>query len=165
MISRLKHCQHSNRRHYLLFISLLPSFYNGRQTYRHFVYPCVCHLTPSPSKFWNNWRIKKNLRVTRTTPNFVLLSLMLLIPTWRTAVKTSKWEPKFLKFWIILLLSLAPQPSLGLGLLHKIRLNFLEASQQFYVLQGRVVSSKPDHHPGRPGRCIYIPQRQGGYPF
>jgi hypothetical protein len=26
----------------------------------------------------------------------------------------------------ILLLSLAPQPSLGLGLLHKIRLNFLE---------------------------------------
>jgi hypothetical protein len=29
------------------------------------------------------------------------------------------------------LLSLAPQPSLGLGLLHKIRLNFLEASQQF----------------------------------
>jgi hypothetical protein len=29
------------------------------------------------------------------------------------------------------ILSLAPQPSLGLGLLHKIRLNFLEASQQF----------------------------------
>jgi hypothetical protein len=29
------------------------------------------------------------------------------------------------------LLSFAPQPSLGLGLLHKIRLNFLEASQQF----------------------------------
>jgi hypothetical protein len=32
---------------------------------------------------------------------------------------------------LLVLLSLAPQPSLGLGLLHKIRLNFLEASQQF----------------------------------
>jgi hypothetical protein len=31
----------------------------------------------------------------------------------------------------LLLLSLAPQPSLGLGLLHKIWLNFLEASQHF----------------------------------
>jgi hypothetical protein len=31
---------------------------------------------------------------------------------------------------------LAPQPSLGLGLLHKIRLNSLEASQQFSFLQG-----------------------------
>jgi hypothetical protein len=60
---------------------------------------------------------------------------------------------------------LAPQPSLGLGLLHKIRLNFLEASQQFSFLQGRVVSPTPNPHPGRPGLCIYIPQRQGGYPF
>jgi hypothetical protein len=32
---------------------------------------------------------------------------------------------------LLLLLSLAPQASLGLGLLHKTRLNFLEASQQF----------------------------------
>jgi hypothetical protein len=53
---------------------------------------------------------------------------------------------------------LAPQPSLGLGLLHKIRLNFLEASQQFYFLQGRVVSPTPKPHPGGPGLCIYIPQ-------
>jgi hypothetical protein len=30
--------------------------------------------------------------------------------------------------------SLAPQPSLGLGLLHKIQLNFLEAFQQFSFL-------------------------------
>jgi hypothetical protein len=30
---------------------------------------------------------------------------------------------------LLLLLSLVPQPSLGLGLLHKIRLDFLEASQ------------------------------------
>jgi hypothetical protein len=61
--------------------------------------------------------------------------------------------------------SLAPQPSLGLGLLHKIRLNFLEASQQFSFLQGRVVSPTPNPHPGGPGLCIYIPQRQGGYTF
>jgi hypothetical protein len=66
---------------------------------------------------------------------------------------------------ILLLLSLAPQPSLGLGLLHKIRLNFLEASQQFSFLQGRVVSPTPNPHPGGPGLCIYILQRKGGYPF
>jgi hypothetical protein len=63
------------------------------------------------------------------------------------------------------LLSLAPQPSLGLGLPHKIRLNFLEASQQFSFSQGRVVSPTPNPHPGGQGLCIYIPQRQGGYPF
>jgi hypothetical protein len=66
---------------------------------------------------------------------------------------------------LLLLLSLAPQPSLGLGLLLKIRLNFLEASQQFSFLQGRVVSPTPNSHPGGPGLCIYIPQKQGGYPF
>jgi hypothetical protein len=65
----------------------------------------------------------------------------------------------------LLLLSLAPQPSLGLGLLHKIQMNFLEASQQFSFLQGRVVSPTPNPHPGGPCLCIYIPQRQGGYPF
>jgi len=71
------------------------------------------------------------------------------------------------------LLSLAPQPSLGHGLIHKIQLNFLEASQQFSFLQGWVVSPTPNPHPGGPGPCIYIPQRQGGpvippgtgYPF
>jgi hypothetical protein len=57
---------------------------------------------------------------------------------------------------------LDPQPSLGLGLLHKIRLNFLEASKQISFLQGRVVSPTPNPHPGGPGLCIYIPQRQGG---
>jgi hypothetical protein len=62
----------------------------------------------------------------------------------------------------VLLLSLAPQPRVGLGFLHKIRLNFLEASQQFSFLQGRVVSPTPNPHPGGPGLCIYIPQRQGG---
>jgi hypothetical protein len=66
---------------------------------------------------------------------------------------------------LLLLFTLAPQPSLGLGLLLlKICLNFLEASQQFF-LQGRVVSPTPNPHPGGPGLCIYIPQRQGGYPF
>jgi hypothetical protein len=63
------------------------------------------------------------------------------------------------------LLSLAPHPSLGLGLLQEIRLNFLEASQQFSFLQDRVVSPKPNLHPGGPGLCIYTPQRQGGYPL
>jgi hypothetical protein len=67
--------------------------------------------------------------------------------------------------YCLLLLSLAPEPSLGLGLLHKIQLNFLEASQQFSFLQGRVVSPMPNLHPGGPGLCIYIPQRQGGYTF
>jgi hypothetical protein len=43
---------------------------------------------------------------------------------------------------------LAPQPSWGLGLLHKIWLNFLEASQQFSFLQGTVVSPMPNPHPG-----------------
>jgi vacuolar-type H+-ATPase subunit I/STV1 len=38
---------------------------------------------------------------------------------------------------LLLLLFLAPQPSLGLGLLHKIRLNFLEASQQFSFFTGK----------------------------
>jgi hypothetical protein len=65
---------------------------------------------------------------------------------------------------LVFLLSLAPQPSLGLGLLHKIRLNFLESSQ-FSFLQGMVVSPTPNLHPGGPGLCIYIPQMQGGYPF
>jgi hypothetical protein len=35
-----------------------------------------------------------------------------------------------------ILLSLSPQPSLGLGLLLKMRLNFLEASQQFSFFTG-----------------------------
>jgi hypothetical protein len=55
-------------------------------------------------------------------------------------------------------LSLAPQPSVGFGLLHKIRLNFLESSQQFSFLQGRVGIPTPNPHPGGPGLCIYIPQ-------
>jgi hypothetical protein len=72
---------------------------------------------------------------------------------------------RFLSVFLLPLLSLAPQPSLGLGLLHKIRLNFLEASQQLSFLQGRVVIPTPNPHPGGPDLCIYIPQRQGGYPF
>jgi hypothetical protein len=43
-----------------------------------------------------------------------------------------------------------------------ILLNFLEASQQVSFLQRRVVSLTPNSHPGGPGLCIYIPQRQGG---
>jgi hypothetical protein len=78
-----------------------------------------------------------------------------------SSAEVKEWTELYLPFF-----SLAPQPSLGLGLLHKIRLNFLEASQQFSFLQGRVVSPTPNPHPGGPGLCIiYIPQRQGGYPF
>jgi hypothetical protein len=66
---------------------------------------------------------------------------------------------------LLLLFSLALQPSLGHGLLHKIRLNFVEAFQQFSLLQGRIVSPTPNPHPGGPDLCIYIPQRQGGHPF
>jgi hypothetical protein len=76
-----------------------------------------------------------------------------------------KFFTSYSKVLLLLLLSLAPEPSLGLGPLHKIRLNFLEASQQFSFLQGRVVSPTPNPHPGEPGLCIYIPQREGGYPF
>jgi hypothetical protein len=42
---------------------------------------------------------------------------------------------------LLLLLSLAPQPTLGFGLFHKIRLNFVEAYQQFSFLQGRVAGN------------------------
>jgi hypothetical protein len=69
------------------------------------------------------------------------------------------------KIFNLLFLSLAPQSTVGLGLLLKIQLNFLDASQQFPFLQGRVVSPTPNFHPGGPGLCIYIPQSQGDYPF
>jgi hypothetical protein len=72
---------------------------------------------------------------------------------------------QYLLILLIFFLSLAPQPSLGHGLLHKIQLNFLEASQQFSLLQDRVVSPTPNPHPEGPGLCIYIPQRQGGTHF
>jgi hypothetical protein len=64
----------------------------------------------------------------------------------------------YISTYLSLTLSLAPQPSLGLGLLHKIRLNFLEASQQFSFSQVRVVRPTPNPHPGGPGLCIYIPR-------
>jgi hypothetical protein len=38
---------------------------------------------------------------------------------------------------------LAPQPSLGLGLLHKIRLNFLEASQKFSFYRVGLLAPRP----------------------
>jgi hypothetical protein len=41
------------------------------------------------------------------------------------------------------LLSLAPQPRLGLGLLHKIRLNFLEASQHFLFYRVWLLAPRP----------------------
>jgi hypothetical protein len=75
------------------------------------------------------------------------------------------WNNCIFCLFFFFLLSLAPQPSLGLGLLHKIRMSFLEASQQFSFLQGRVFSPTSNPHLGGPGLCICIPQRRGGYPF
>jgi hypothetical protein len=46
------------------------------------------------------------------------------------------------KMAILLLLSLAPKPSLGLGLVHIIRLNFLEASQQFSFYRGGLLAPR-----------------------
>jgi hypothetical protein len=72
--------------------------------------------------------------------------------------------------------SLAPQPSLGLGILRNLLplkiAKFLGGFSTIF-LQGRVVSTTPNPHPGGPGLCIYIPQRQDGpvippgtgYPF
>jgi hypothetical protein len=42
---------------------------------------------------------------------------------------------------------------------------FLGGFLTIFFLQGRVVSPTPNLHPRGPGLCIYIPQRQGGYPF
>jgi hypothetical protein len=42
---------------------------------------------------------------------------------------------------------------------------FLGGFSTIFFLQGRVVSPTPNPHPGRPGLCIYILQRQNGYPF
>jgi hypothetical protein len=67
--------------------------------------------------------------------------------------------------YMFVVVSLALKPSLGHGLLHKIQQNFLEASQQFSFLKGRLVIHAPNPHPGGQDLCIYIPQRQGGYPF
>jgi hypothetical protein len=58
---------------------------------------------------------------------------------------TSKFRS--VSMFLILLLSLAPQPSLGLGLLHKIRLNFLEASQQFSFYRVGLLALRPTPMP------------------
>jgi hypothetical protein len=42
---------------------------------------------------------------------------------------------------------------------------FLGGFSTIFFLEGRVVSPTPNPHPRGPGLCIYIPQRQGGYPF
>jgi hypothetical protein len=49
--------------------------------------------------------------------------------------------------FFLLLIPLAPQPSLGLGLLRKIRLNFLEASQQFYFYRVGLLAPRPTSIP------------------
>jgi hypothetical protein len=44
---------------------------------------------------------------------------------------------------LLRILSLVPQPSLGLGLLHKLRLNFMEASQQFSFYRVELLAPRP----------------------
>jgi hypothetical protein len=58
---------------------------------------------------------------------------------------------------INIILSLAPQSSLGLGL-NKIQLNFLEASQQFSFLQGRVVIPRPTPIPEDQASVFIFPR-------
>jgi hypothetical protein len=65
--------------------------------------------------------------------------------------------PSRVEVKILLLLPLVPQPSLGLGLLHKIRLNFLEASQQFSFLQPH---AQP---PSRRTRPLYLYPPEAGW--
>jgi hypothetical protein len=55
---------------------------------------------------------------------------------------------------------LAIQPSVGLGLLLKIRLNFLEASQQFSFLPGRVLAPRPTPIP-KDQASVFISPRGG----
>jgi hypothetical protein len=66
---------------------------------------------------------------------------------------------------IFLHFSLAPQPSLGLGLLHKIRLNFLEASQQFSFYRVVLLAPRSIPIPEDQASVFNIPQSQGGYLF
>jgi hypothetical protein len=58
----------------------------------------------------------------------------------------------------LFLLSLAPQPSLGLGLLHKIRLNFLEASQQFSFYRVGFLVPRPTSIPGEQASVFISPR-------
>jgi hypothetical protein len=59
---------------------------------------------------------------------------------------------------ILLLLSLAPQPSRPWPPPQN-PTEFLEGFSTIFFLRGRVVSPTPNPHPGGPGLCIYIPQR------
>jgi hypothetical protein len=68
-------------------------------------------------------------------------------------------------FFLSFFLSLAPKPSLGPGPPPQNPADFLEASQQFSFLQGRVVSPTPNPHPGGPGLCIYTPRGRVASPF
>jgi hypothetical protein len=81
----------------------------------------------SPNKFSTNWEnfMKPDINTISIPEAFLLFYLMTLkLPTWSPCIYCDRRQIKHL-------MSLAPQPSLGLGILHKIRLNFLEASQQF----------------------------------
>jgi hypothetical protein len=42
---------------------------------------------------------------------------------------------------------------------------FLGGFSRIFFFIGRVVIPTTNPHPGGPGLCIYIPQKQGNYPF
>jgi hypothetical protein len=65
---------------------------------------------------------------------------------------------------LLLLLSLAPQPSLGLGLLHKIQLNFWMLLNNFLFYMVRFGAPRPTPIPEDQASVFISPKRQGGYP-
>jgi hypothetical protein len=78
---------------------------------------------------------------------------------------TLKIDGKITLAWILgkfllllLLLSLAPQPSLGLGHLSKSDWISWRLLNNFLFYRVGLLAPRPNPHPGGPGLCIYIPR-------
>jgi hypothetical protein len=96
------------------------------------------HSPPSSAEVKNAWSYT-------STPQYVFMAWCLV-----------KHSDNF--SFTFLLLSLAPQLSLGLGLLHKIRLNFLEASQQFSFYRVGLLAPRQTPIP-EDQTSVFIPPR------
>jgi hypothetical protein len=81
----------------------------------------------------------ENMNGPHSSSRFIIVSIIIIIiiiivmiynhsSLTNSMEENYSWETIGRSFFV---LSFAPQPSLGLGLLHKIQLNFLEASQKF----------------------------------
>jgi hypothetical protein len=84
-----------------------------------------------------------------------------IIRRWRNqVVSLTRFRCERLIFLLILplLLSLAPQPSLGLGLLHKIQLNFLKASKQFSFYRVGLLAPRPTPIPEDQASVFIFPR-------